>query len=303
MIAVQTRLAAANVVSLPASPQDDGTVDDASIDEYAVSKKRARLPLGRLLVRALSLVLFVVCWQIASGHRLHLGLVNFQNVPAPSEVAPALWDLLHSPKLGAHIGSSLYRVFAGFLSAALAGVALGLAIGRSRWTADILQPPLEMLRPIPGVAWIPLAILMFPSSELSMIYITFVGALFPILLNTVHGVGGIDPRLIAAAKSLGAGRLRLLTEVILPGAAPNIATGLSIGMGTSWFCLVTAEMIAGQYGIGYYTWESYNLQSYADIVVGMLLIGLFGMASSALVRKLGNLLTPWYQLKEARGHE
>lgn len=264
------------------------------------NRRRWRISPGRLIVRLISLVIFVSFWQFAAEHRLNLALITFQSIPAPSEVLPALWNLLQSPKVGSHIGNSLYRVFAGFFSAALAGILLGMMIGRSRWAADLLQPPLEMLRPIPGVAWIPLAILMFPSSELSMIFITFMGALFPILLNTVHGVGGIDARLTATARSLGAGRLRLLTEVILPGAAPSIVTGLSIGMGTSWFCLVTAEMIAGQYGIGYYTWESYNLQRYADIVVGMLFIGVFGMGSSVLLRKCGDLLIPWYQIKGAR---
>lgn len=258
---------------------------------------------GRILVRGLSLFAFVAFWQVAAQYRLHLGIVTFQNVPAPSEVLPALLNLLQSPKVVDHVLNSLYRVFGGFLGATLAGTILGLWIGRSRWAADLFLPPLEVLRPIPGVAWIPLAILMFPSSELSMIFITFMGALFPILLNTIHGVGGIDPRLVSTARSLGASRTRLYLEVILPGALPSLVTGLSIGMGTSWFCLVTAEMIAGQYGIGYYTWESYNLQRYADIVVGMLLIGVFGMGSSVLVRKLGDLLTPWYQLKGGRNHE
>lgn len=258
---------------------------------------------GRLALRLASLIVFVLLWEVASRNRLHLLIVTFENVPAPSEVLPALWSLLHSPKVLHHASNSLYRVFGGFVAAAFVGIGLGLVIGRSRRAADILLPPLEVLRPIPGVAWIPLAILMFPSSELSMIFITFMGALFPILLNTIHGVEGIDPRLTATARSLGAGRFRLLPEVILPGAAPSIVTGMSIGMGTSWFCLVTAEMIAGQYGIGYYTWESYNLQRYADIVVGMVLIGVFGMGSSALVRKLGVYLTPWYQIKGARSHE
>jgi NitT/TauT family transport system permease protein len=131
-----------------------------------------------------------------------------------------------------------------------------------------------------------------------MIFITFTGALFPILLNTIHGVEGVDRRLIASARSLGAGRVAILREVIVPGAAPSIVTGLAIGMGTSWFCLVTAEMISGQWGIGYYTWASYTVQNYADIIVGMLLIGVFGMASSGLVKRLGALATPWYRLQE-----
>src|SRR5207253_4307417 len=119
-------------------------------------------------------------------------------------------------------------------------------------------------------------------------------------LNTIHGVEAVDARLIASARSLGSGRLAVFAEVILPAAAPCIFTGLSIGMGTAWFCLVTAEMISGQFGIGYYTWMSYTIQNYADIVVGMLLIGLFGMGSSWLLTTLGQLLMPWRRPTIAR---
>ncbi|THF65173.1 ABC transporter permease [Pseudothauera rhizosphaerae] len=252
----------------------------------------------RWLLRLGSLLACVALWELAAAKRLDLGLVTFAHVPPPSEVGPAIWKLVNSPKFFNHVNSSLLRVFSGFLAAAVAGVALGLIIGRSRAAEDAVLPPLEALRPIPAVSWIPLAILMFPSSELSMIFITFIGALFPVLLNTIHGVHAVDGRLVAAARSLGAGRLATLREVILPGAAPSIVTGLTIGMGTSWFCLVTAEMIAGQFGIGYYTWESYTLQNYADIVVGMVFIGLFGMASSAALRRLGTLAMPWYRLRE-----
>jgi len=254
--------------------------------------------LHRWPLRLGSLLACLGFWQVAASLRLDLGLVTFSYVPTPTAVLEASWSLIESSKLLPHLASSLARVFAGYLAAALLGVLLGLAIGRSRWAEDSLLPPLEVLRPIPAVAWIPLAILMFPSSELSMIFITFTGALFPILLNTIHGVEGIDGRLIASARSLGAGRLALLREVVLPGAAPSIVTGLAIGMGTSWFCLVTAEMISGQFGIGYYTWESYTLQNYADIVVGMLLIGVLGMGSSASVKRLGAMCTPWYLIKE-----
>ncbi len=246
-------------------------------------------------LRLASLTACLLFWQVAATTRLNLGLLTFTYVPSPAAVLEAAWRLLHSSELLAHLSSSLSRVFAGYLAAALLGVLLGLLIGRSRWAEYSLLPPLEVLRPIPAVAWIPLAILMFPSSELSMVFITFTGALFPILLNTVHGVEAVDPRLIASARSLGAGRLAILREVILPGAAPSIVTGLAIGMGTSWFCLVTAEMISGQFGIGYYTWESYTLQNYPDIIVGMLLIGTLGMGSSALVKRLGALATPWYR--------
>ena len=187
---------------------------------------------------------------------LRLGIITFANVPAPTEVFAAFADLVRSGKLAPHLASSLTRVFAGFAVAAIMGVGLGLAIARAKIARDMLWPPLEILRPIPAVTWIPLAILMFPSAEASMIFITYTGALFPILLNTIHGVEGVDPRLVSSAESLGAGRRAILLEVIIPAALPSIVTGLAIGMGTGWFCLVTAEMISGQFGVGYYTWES-----------------------------------------------
>jgi NitT/TauT family transport system permease protein len=270
---------------------------DAQGLRTAASDSGARRPAwARLAFQTAALAVCVLLWHVLASRRVHLGLVTFANVPPPAEVLAAAWELAQSPKLQQHLGSSLQRIFFGFGAAALLGVVLGLLIGRLRWVRDALMPPLEVLRPIPAVAWIPLAILMFPSSEGSMVFITFIGALFPILLSTIHGVEGVDPRLIASARSLGSGRWGLFTEVIAPGAAPSIVTGLSIGMGTCWFCLVTAEMISGQYGIGYYTWESYTVQNYAAIVVGMLVIGALGMGSSALIRWAGRLVTPWYAL-------
>ena len=249
--------------------------------------------LTRLILQLLSLAGCLLVWQFACAYRVNLGFVTFANTPRPAEVLEAALQLAQSPKLWPHLSSSLLRVGAGFGLAALLGVSLGLLIGRLPLANKLLLSPLEVLRPIPAVAWIPLAILMFPSSEGSMVFITFVGALFPIVLNTIHGVEGVDTRLIASARGLGTKGWRLFTEVVAPGAAPSIVTGLSIGMGTCWFCLVTAEMIAGQYGIGYYTWESYTVQAYPNIVVGMLVIGALGMGSSALINWAGKRLMPW----------
>ncbi len=245
------------------------------------------------LAQAASLVLAVLAWHLLASRHVKLGFVTFANVPTPGAALEALRDLLQSPKLTQHLGYSLWRVTVGFLAAGVVGIGLGLAIGRHAWARRLLLPPLELLRPIPAVAWIPLAVLMFPSNELSMIFITFIGALFPVLLNTIHGVEGVDPRLVASARSLGTRGWPLFSQVILPGAGPGIATGLAIGMGTCWFCLVSAEMISGQFGIGYYTWESYTVQNYGGIVVGMLVIGLLGMGSSALIRLAARALMPW----------
>ena len=268
---------------------------DRSLDRSISQPLVRHTEYGSWLLRLASVALCILSWQWAASHHINLGVVTFQNVPAPNEVLASAWSLLQSPMLLKHLTASVVRVFSGFLVAAVTGIVLGLIIGRSRFAENALLPPLEVLRPIPAVAWIPLAILMFPSSEMSMVFITFTGALFPILLNTIHGVESVDPRLIASARSLGSGRTAIFTEVILPGAAPSIVTGLSIGMGTAWFCLVTAEMISGQFGIGYYTWASYTIQNYPDIVVGMLFIGVFGMGSSVLVKRIGNAAMPWYQ--------
>ena len=245
-------------------------------------------------VRLISIGVCLVLWQSASTKRLEIGFLRFSNVPPPTEVASAGVRLAQGPKFLSHVRSSVVRIFTGFAIAAALAVPLGMVIGRSRLAGDVFLAPLEVLRPIPAVAWIPLAILMFATAEQSMIYITFIGAFFPILLSTVHGVESLDRKLVFASMTLGAGRLAVFREVILPGALPSIVTGLSIGMGTSWFSLVTAEMISGQFGIGYYTWEAYTLQNYPDIVLGMIAIGLLGMLSSVLIKQLGSRLMPWF---------
>jgi NitT/TauT family transport system permease protein len=257
------------------------------------SKLRLR-SLGSLAVGALSIAIWLGLWQLASLYKWHYFL-HFENVPAPSEVLRALGEMLTAPKFAAHVGNSLRRIFVGFSIAAVLAVGCGLAIGRFRLAAQALLPPLEVLRPVPAVAWIPLAILLFATAEQSMMFITFIGAFFPILLNTIHGVETLDRRLVFASISLGAGPLAVFREVILPGALPSIVTGLSIGMGTSWFSLVTAEMISGQYGIGYYTWEAYTLQKYPNIVLGMISIGILGMGSSSLIKWCGRMWMPWLQ--------
>lgn len=271
--------------------------------ETSISRPKPRLwsaaKLQRWVVRLVSLGFFIGLWQVASTQKAHV-LINFANVPAPSEVYEAAVDFAQSPRALRNVTSSVTRIFFGFGIAALLAIPLGVLIGRARVAEDVLLTPLEILRPIPAVAWIPLAILMFTTAEQSMVYICFIGAFYPILLSTIHGVEALDQRLIFASQSLGAGPWGTFWGVILPGTLPSIVTGLSIGMGTCWFSLVTAEMVAGKFGIGYFTWESYTLQNYPSIVVGMLLIGFLGMLSSKLVRVIGESLMPWHRLQSTR---
>src|SRR5471030_1803143 len=158
--------------------------DLPALDQRRSSAVSTRTPVSRSIWRCASLVACLGLWQIATQYKVSLGFVTMANVPAPTEVAQAFWHLLHSPKLPMHLLASIMRVLVGFSAAAIVGIGFGLAIGRYRAFEDTVLPSLEVLRPIPAVAWIPLAILMFPSSELSMVFITFTGALFPILLNT-----------------------------------------------------------------------------------------------------------------------
>jgi NitT/TauT family transport system permease protein len=139
---------------------------------------------------------------------------------------------------------------------------------------------------------------MFPTAETGMVFITFIGAFFPILINTISGVEHHDPLLMRVGQSLGATRGYIFKDIIIPGALPSIATGLKVGMGNAWFCLITAEILAGRYGIGYLTWESYVTSNYPPIVMGMLLIGLLGALSSRIVGYITNALMPWRVLKK-----
>ena len=253
---------------------------------------------GRYTVRALALVMAVVLWHLASTNDFNF-FVNFENVPGPLVVGEALGRELAGSEFYLHIAHSMERIAIAYGLAVVLGVSLGIMMGRSRWAEDIILPYIELLRPIPAVAWIPLAILMLPSEQSSIIFITFLGALFPVVLNTVHGVEQTNGVLIRAARSLGASKRAILWHVVLPGAMPSIVAGLAIGMGVAWFSLLAGEIISGQYGIGYYTWTSYTLIQYPQIIIGMLTIGGLGTLCTLAVRKACNPLLRW-QTKGAR---
>ena len=241
---------------------------------------------------ALSLVLGVAFWAWASAINLNL-VVDFQNVPGPLVVFQAFHGHLQTEVFYTHIGVSMSRILISYGLAAAIGIATGALMGRSRIARAFIMPYIEVIRPIPAVAWIPLAILMWPTEESSIIYITFLGALFPIVLNTLHGVEQTPEVLVRAAQSLGASRMSIFAHVVLPAALPSIAAGLAIGMGVSWFSLLAGEIISGQYGIGYFTWNAYSLINYQDIVVGMLVIGFLGTGSTLAIKLMTRPLLRW----------
>lgn len=240
----------------------------------------------------LSLSVGVVLWHWASESNLNF-YINFENVPSPAKVFSAFTGHLQTDVFYTHIAVSMRRILISYTLAAVIGIAIGVMMGRSAVARAFIMPYIEVVRPIPAVAWIPLAILMWPTEESSIIYITFLGALFPIVLNTLHGVEQTPEVLIRAAQSLGASRKNIFMHVVLPAALPSISAGLAIGMGVSWFSLLAGEIISGQYGIGYFTWDAYSLINYQDIVVGMLVIGFLGTASTAAIKLMTKPMLKW----------
>jgi len=235
--------------------------------------------------------LFLV-WYLGTKYKFEF-YIRFKNVPTPYEVFQQLTQVGLSNKYLVNIAISVRRILLGFMIATIIGVPLGLAIGKYQRVRDVFMPVIEILRPIPAIAWVPMSIMLWPNNEAAIVFITFIGAFFPILLNSIHGVHSLDGVLLRAARCLGASEVRLFVNVILPGSLPHIFTGLAVGMGVAWVSLIAAEMISGQFGVGYFTWEAYSLVQYADIALGMICIGVLGLGSSALIRGVGRIIMPW----------
>jgi NitT/TauT family transport system permease protein len=261
----------------------------------ALAARWFRLNKGRLratLIGALSLVAFLFLWYLLSKYRVVL-FVRVTNVPSPLAVYESFTKAMHDPKFLMHVLLSCRRIIFGFSLAALVAVPLGLVMGRFKLIHEVVFPVAEVLRPIPAIAWVPMAIMLWPTNEQSIVFITFLGSFFPILVNTLHGMVLVDPVLVRAARCLGARETSIFREVYFPASLPHIFTGLTVGMGVAWVSLIAAEMISGQYGIGYFTWEAYSLVQYADIALGMIAIGVLGLTSSVLIRSAGRLVMPW----------
>jgi NitT/TauT family transport system permease protein len=235
--------------------------------------------------------LFLV-WYLGTKYKFEF-YIRFKNVPTPYEVFQQLTQVGLSNKYLVNIAISVRRIVLGFMIATVIGVPLGLAIGKYQRVRDFFMPVIEILRPIPAIAWVPMSIMLWPNNEAAIVFITFIGAFFPILLNSIHGVHSLDGVLLRAARCLGASEVRLFLNVILPGSLPHIFTGLAVGMGVAWVSLIAAEMISGQFGVGYFTWEAYSLVDYPAIVLGMITIGVLGLTCSGIIRMAGTLLMPW----------
>lgn len=216
--------------------------------------------------------------------------------PAPSEVIFLLREIVFAPDFWANWSASFKRVLTGFVAAQIIGIPLGLAMAINRIAKDAAFPVLEIMRPIPPLAWVPAAIIFWPTTESSIAFVIFLGAFFTVVLNVLGGARDIDVRYLRAARSLGSQPRDIFFKIVLPATLPSIFTGMAVGMGITWEVVVAAEMIAGKSGLGYLTWSSYVGGNYPLIVVGMISIGIAGYVSSSLIRLSGKLATPWQRL-------
>jgi NitT/TauT family transport system permease protein len=237
----------------------------------------------------------IVLWHaavVSSGTKL---------VPTPYMVAVMIryfsfggvYDDAFSGTILTHLLASMQRVYGGFLLAAAAGIPLGLAIGKVPLFRQLLDPTLSLLRPIPVTAWLPLSMVFFGLGPRSAVFLVFLGAFYPILLNTIFGVRSVDPRLFEAANMLGCDGASLFRKIILPAALPSIFTGLRLGHGFAWILIVVGEMTGVPTGLGSVIMDGRTL-SRADLVItGMIIIGVAGFLCDRIIVAINNRVLRW----------
>ncbi|AEM46303.1 ABC-type transporter, integral membrane subunit [Acidithiobacillus ferrivorans SS3] len=245
-----------------------------------------------LIIPLLSIMTGLLAWQGLTQTHADV-ILDFSNIPSPLHVYKSFLNVVVTKTYWKDIYWSLYRIALAFTIGSLVGITVGVALGYSAILRLIIAPYIEIMRPIPAIAWVPMSILMWPTTEQSIVFITFLGAVFPIVLNTWDGVKRVPIELVKAARSLGANRISVLFHVVIPYAIPNITVGMALGMGAAWFALLAGEMISGRYGIGYFTWESYELIQYGNIIVGMLTIGILSSITSGAIYLIKRKLVPW----------
>lgn len=247
---------------------------------------------GTWLVRIGSVAAAVALWQVLTANHVRLWL-RFDTLPTVTEIGTAFAHRLSTQDYWLDLGQSLVRILTGFALAAVAGVVTGILLGRSPKFANVFGPLTELARPIPAIAIVPVAILLFPTDEAGIVFITFLAAYFPIMVSTRHAVRALPTLWEDSVRTLGGNRKDVLTRVVLPGILPGVFGGLSVGIGVAWICVISAEMISGRLGVGYRTWQAYTVLAYPEVFVGIITIGVLGFATSAAIELVGRRATRW----------
>jgi NitT/TauT family transport system permease protein len=269
-----------------------------------VAAAAASLNAGRIVAsvylalrRVAGPAIVVVLWHLASTR----GWVDQRFVPSPLTVMRALQEWMFGPTAAnpysgtwfAHAANSSYRVLVGFLIAAAFGVTLGCLIGWFRFVSDLVDPVIQVLRPIPITAWVPFAVIFFGIRDGSAFFLIALGAFFPVVVNTAAGVAGTPKLLVRAARMLGIRPYMLLPRVVLPAAMPFIFTGLRLGMGLAWVLVIVAEMMAVKSGLGFAMWDAYYFLRLDIIIAAMLSVGALGFVSDLIIRLVGRRFLRW----------
>lgn len=265
--------------------------DNSALKEFG--KRQWSNFVSKVLPPLLTLVFLVGLWEISCSQP---GVL----LPAPSEVISETWELITEPfydnggndkGLGWQILASLERVAYGYALAVIVGIGLGVLVGSLDWAMRGLDPIFQVLRTVPPLAWLPISLAAFQASAPSAIFVIFITAIWPIIINTSVGIRNIPEDYSNVAKVLRLNPLEFFVRITLPAAAPYIFSGLRIGIGLSWLAIVAAEMLIGGVGIGFFIWDAWNASRLSDIVLALVIVGLVGYALDRMVGAIGNLIT------------
>jgi nitrate/nitrite transport system permease protein len=270
---------------------------------------------GAPLLSAVILLAFLAIWHASTRQEMGAQVVDAEYAklvgkaaasgqksafPAPGEVGRKIWSHLTDPfydkgpndkGVGIQLAYSIGRVLTGYLLAALVAIPIGFLIGMSPLIYRAFDPFIQVLKPISPLAWMPLALFTLQDSDISSVFVIFICSMWPMLINTAFGVAAVRREWLNVAKTLEVGPLRKAFRVILPAAAPTIMTGMRISIGIAWLVIVAAEMLVGGTGIGYFVWNEWNNLSIANIICGILAIGLVGMVLDLTLARLTKLVT------------
>ncbi|MBA4725943.1 MAG: nitrate ABC transporter permease [Pseudomonas sp.] len=281
----------ANVKLQPASAEPVSIVRPSRLATLA--RRSGRYAVQQLVPPLVILLLLGVIWEmLCSGADAAL--------PPPSQVIAETWELIVDPFYdngGNDVGlawqllASLERVAVGYLLAVVAGVGLGVLIGQSDWAMRGLDPIFQVLRTVPPLAWLPLSLAGFQDSHPSALFVIFITAIWPIIINTAVGIRNIPQDYRNVAQVLQLNGFEYFKTIMLPAAAPYIFTGLRIGVGLSWLAIIAAEMLIGGVGIGFFIWDAWNASRISDIILALVYIGVVGFVLDRLVAFVGQRIT------------
>ncbi|MBD2459652.1 nitrate ABC transporter permease [Oscillatoria sp. FACHB-1407] len=251
----------------------------------------------KLIPPIVAIAIFLVIWQALTT----AGVIS---LPSPAQTIQDTWELIVNPLydnggtdkgLLLQIWASLGRVGIGFTLATIVGIGLGILMGTSRFMHEALDPIFQVLRTVPPLAWLPLSLAAFQQTQPSAIFVIFITAVWPIIINTAEGVRQIPQDYNNVAKVLRLSKPEYFLTILIPATVPYIFTGLRIGVGLSWLAIVAAEMLTGGVGIGFFIWDAWNSSRISDIIVALLYIGIVGFLLDRLVGWVSTLVVPQEQ--------